>query len=91
MSKLPPPNRIPQNLTGMKYFEITKIKVANYHPLPNGQGPPTQVHLHLTVKGIPHPLVLRFKGTDTLDKLIGMLQRHRYDVWPLGGPLDVEQ
>jgi hypothetical protein len=83
--RLPPVNRIPENLAGTAYYEIEVVRVAEFHEEADGRGPPTQVHLLLKVGGLPHPLVLRFKGPGTIGQLIAMLRRHRANVWP-GAP-----
>lgn len=50
------------------------------------QAPSTQVHLYFN---LPHGrAVYRFKGPNTLDRLIGALIKHRLDVW--GPPQDHE-
>ncbi len=72
----------PINLAGVEFFEIEKIEVAEFHPLPDGQGPPTQVHLRLTLAAFPHPVVMRFHSRKTLDELIVNLIRHGKAVWP---------
>jgi hypothetical protein len=86
MAKLPPASRVPKNLHGPAW-EVEELNVGSWCPLPDGKGPATQVHLTVTVKGFDAPLVFRFKGTDTLDRLIGALVRHRNDVWPGAGPV----
>ena len=77
-------NREPRNTAGTRFLEgrIDSIEVTQWHPLPDGRGKPTQVHLAFAVKGMEWPIVLRFKGHATLDKLIGALASHRFDVWP---------
>lgn len=46
---------------------------------PGGTDPATQVHLHGLFDG--GRIVWRFKGTDTLDRLIAALVEHRKFVW----------
>ena len=60
----------------------TPSKVNSWHPLPDGQGDPTEVHLCLTVKGLDAQMIMRFKGPGTLDALITSLAVHRFNVWP---------
>lgn len=67
---------------GYAIFEIESITFAQWCPGPDGQGQPTQVHMEIRVKGLPTPLVMRFKGPDTLGKFIQQMQRHRCEVWP---------
>ena len=80
--QLPPMRTDPQNLVGLAYRDIEEITVAEYHPQPDGQGLPTQVHMLLTVRGETLPLIMRFMGPDTLDQMIAALVRHRQSVWP---------
>lgn len=84
--KIPPPpaSRIPENVTGQGYYEIEELHVNSWNPLPDGKGPSTQVHVSVVVKQLPYPLVMRFKGPNTLGTLIESLERHRNDVWPAG-------
>jgi hypothetical protein len=77
-----PPSRIPVNTAGLTFHEIESVDIASWGPLPDGKGPSTQVHMLIRVSGMPHPLVMRFKGPDTLDRIIDSLERHRADVWP---------
>ena len=72
----------PINLAGIEFYEIEKIVVAEFHEDPDGGGPPTQVHLLLTMSGWPHPFIMRFKSRPTLDELIVNLIRHGKEVWP---------
>ena len=68
----------------MTFLEIRldSIDVAEWHPLANGQGKPTQVHVSMVIDGVDVPLVMRFKGPGTLDALISALAAHRFHVWP---------
>lgn len=79
---LPPASRVPMNLEGMAFLEIEEYHVASWCPLPDGQGPATQVHFMLKIKGIATPLTLRLKSARAADELISVLERHRFDVWP---------
>jgi len=71
----------PKNVAGLVFFEITGIDVMEYHLLPDGRGKPTEVHLMITVKGSPAPLVMRFKSARGLDALIDALNTHRQNVF----------
>jgi hypothetical protein len=82
--KLPPPDRIPQNVAGMAILPIESYTVASYGPQPDGRPPQTEVHLVIRVRGLPEPLVMRLKSADAADTLIAALQRHRFDIWPSG-------
>ena len=74
----------PHNTDGMAFLEIKldSIDVSEWHPLPDGQGKPTQVHVSMTIEGMDVPLIMRFKGSGTLDALISALAVHRFHVWP---------
>jgi hypothetical protein len=72
----------PMNTAGMAYFEIKEISVNEWHPLPDGQGKPEQVHLMIEVDGFPHPLVIRYKSRRPVDELIVALITHAEHVWP---------
>ena len=74
----------PRNLDGVAVLELKldSIDVLEWHPLPDGQGKPTQVHVSVMVEGLDVPLVMRFKGPGTLDALISALAVHRFHVWP---------
>ena len=61
---------------------IDSIDVSEWHPLPDGQGKPAQVHVSMMIDGLDVPLVMRFKGPGTLDALISALAVHRFHVWP---------
>ena len=78
-------NTSPINVAGMKFFEIKEISVNEWHPLPNGEGSPEQVHLRLEVMDIPYPFVLRFKSRRPMDELIVALITHANNVWPKDG------
>ena len=73
----------PFNTDGLEFLEgdIESLLVMEWHPLPDGEGDPTQVHFMVTVAGLNMPLVLRFKGPRTLDKVIAALVVHRQNVW----------
>lgn len=73
------------------YYELAPwFDIFSWSPAPEGtvDAPVTQVHLHLCADGGSARFVLRFKGPDTLDRLIAALQDHRRDVWgePIASP-----
>ena len=72
----------PINITGLSFFEVKSISVNEWHPLPDGQGKPEQVHLWIELDGFPPPLVLRFHSPRAVDELIVALMTHRKSVWP---------
>lgn len=77
---LPPPNRVPRDVTGMSVIDVPEYGVFSWSPDPRGCAPSTQVHLHLQTRGNP-PLVLRFKSAAAVDEMIDALRRHRIDVF----------
>lgn len=79
---MPETSRTPRNLAGTVFHEIDGIEIAEYHPLPDGMGHPTQVHMSLNVAGMDHPLVVRFKSRTTITEIIEALILHRDGVWP---------
>jgi hypothetical protein len=60
--------------------DIEDITIAEW--IPDGQKEPTQVHMIIRVKGVKTPLVMRFKASYTLDKIIAALTEHRNAVFP---------
>jgi hypothetical protein len=84
---------MPKLSPSVQIFEgrIEGLHVLSWCPTPEPTVPPTQVHLVIPIEpaaGVrrlpssPAPLVvLRFKGTDGLDRLIAALTEHRADVW----------
>lgn len=54
------------------------FQVLSWSPKPQPSDP-TQVHLHFEVND--QTVIVRFKGPDTLDRLIEALQQHRDEVW----------
>jgi hypothetical protein len=70
------------NLTGMGYYEIESVEVAEFHPLPNGQGSPTQVHVIMTITELDYPLTMRIKSRQACEQLIHALMTHSKAVWP---------
>ena len=76
----------PRSTEGMEYYPIKleSIEVTEWHPLPDGQGPPTELHVLLKLEAVNLPLVMRFKGPALLDRFISALASHRFNVWPRG-------
>ena len=74
----------PENTAGMTFLpgDIDRIVVGSWGPKPNGEPPQTQVHLRIYVEGSNVPIIMRFKGPRTLDRVIGSLLDFRNEVWP---------
>jgi len=70
------------NTAGMKFVAIKSISVNEWHPLPDGQGKPEQVHLWIQMEDSDIPFVMRFKSPKPVDELIVALITHRNGVWP---------
>ena len=75
-------NQKPFNTAGMQFYEVQNISVNEWHPLPNGQGDPTQVHVWVELDEFPYPLVIRFKSRRPIDSFIVALMTHAKAVWP---------
>lgn len=75
----------PVNTSGMKFYDIKGLSVKEWHPLSDGKGEPTQVHLVLEVEGIPYPIILRLKSRRLVDELMTALLSHAINVWGKGG------
>lgn len=69
-------------MAGVEFFEIESIDVMEFHPLPDGEGPPSEVHLMLTIADFPHPVIMRFHSRRSCDELIVALMTHSKAVWP---------
>ncbi len=69
-------------------YEIESLNIAQWSPEPLPGGQVTQVHLEIHVRGLPIPLVLRFKDPDTLTAIIQQLIQHRNEVWPPQEPTE---
>ena len=84
MTQSEPHDWPPQNVEGMHclLIDIEEIGVFEYHPLPDGKGKPTEVHMLLHIEGLDDiPLLMRFKGPDTLDRIVAALVKHRVNVF----------
>ena len=72
----------PFNLAGQQFVPVTSIEVLEFHPLPDGQGAPTEVHLWLKIEGSEDtPFAIRFHSAPAVDQLIVALMVHRRRVW----------
>ncbi len=73
---------MPENLAGQEYYPIQSLEVLEYHPLPDGEGEPTEVHLWIIVEGAEDtPFAVRFHSPQSVDELIVALMTHRKRVW----------
>ena len=70
--KLPPADYYEAEPAGFDIF--------SWCPTPEPTVPPTQVHLHVRI-GRTGRVIVRFKGPDTLDRLIAALSDHRREVF----------
>ena len=74
----------PNNTVAMGFLKgkVHEIEIAEWHPLLDGQGKPTQLHVTLRIDGVDLPIVTRFKEPGTRDNCIEALASHLYSVWP---------
>jgi hypothetical protein len=79
---LPPVTDLKENLAGSNVLPLDSYAVVEWHPAPDGQGKPTQVHLVLNIPDLPVRFSLRLKSASAVDTLVGSLMRHRKSVWP---------
>lgn len=70
-----------RNMDERVHLPIKSYSVNEWGPESDGKGPPTQVHLCFDVEGTPISLVLAFKSSDAVDRMIAALMRHRNGVW----------
>ena len=78
----PRENQKPVNLAGQQFLPIKSIEVQEFHPLENGEGPATQVHLRIKIEGMEDtPIVVRFHSPKAIDELIVALITHRQRVF----------
>ncbi len=59
-------------------------EIVEWHPLPNGEGAPTQVHIVITPGEGPldeFKFIMRLKSKAACDAMIETLQRHRDSVF----------
>lgn len=81
---LPPPNRVPQDVSGTRYYDVLEYGVCSWSPDPRGISAATQVHFQLVTRQLD-PIVVRMKSAAAVDELIDALTRHRVDVF---GPME---
>lgn len=71
------------------FHEIESFNIAAWCPDGEAKTRPVQVHLVLSIKGFPAPVVMRFKSPDTLGFIIEELACYRREVWPDAESLDL--
>lgn len=71
-----------KNCDGMRIGAVKGMTVCQWHPLPDGKGLPTQVHILIDVEGLPVPLCIRFRSRVAVDAIVGALTEHANEVWP---------
>ena len=72
-----------EKLAGQQFFAVKGFHISEWHPLPDGEGRPTQVHLVVQATDDIN-FVLRLKSKEACDGLIETLRRHRNNVWGEG-------
>ncbi len=78
-------DQTPVNLTGVEYFPVDSINVAEFHEEDDGRGDPTAVLLILHIGGEWEDMpafIMRIKSRKTCDELIVALITHSKGVWP---------
>jgi hypothetical protein len=70
-----------QRLAPSRAVDVKEIEVIEWIPNAEGKGDPTEVWLIQRIEGRDEPIVLRFKGPDTLDAIIAALTKHRIGVF----------
>ena len=78
---------MPKNMADLEIYEIEELQVNEYHPLPDGMGPPTEVHLALKMKHAPDNmlLIMRLKSRRACDELMAAIKTHTDSVFPETG------
>lgn len=71
-----------RNLTDKAILAVEVMEVVQWHPLEDGQGPPTQVHILITATNAPYPLAIRIKSREACTSLVAALVEHMDEVWP---------
>jgi hypothetical protein len=74
-------NRIPQNTGGEPYLGVSSIRVAAWGPGRDGRGPNTELHVEMTARGCPYPIVLAVTPAEA-DVFIANLRTIRSEAWP---------
>jgi hypothetical protein len=79
---------MPKNFEDKPMFPlpIDCITIAEWCPNPDRENP-TQVHLIIELEDADFSMVLRFKGTESLDKIINALIETRRRVFPDAPPI----
>ena len=81
----------PENLAGVKFFQLESWEVANFHEENDAKGDPSQVHLVFKLAGskeleaaggqeIPW-FIVRLKSGQAVDELVSALTVHRQEVF----------
>lgn len=74
--------RVPENCD-FTACQIEEYGVYSWTPELDGKGVLEQVHLHIKIKGLKPPLVMRFKSRRAIQEMIDALVEHRNHVWPV--------
>lgn len=85
-SQLPQVREDVQNLNDPDFLYVPLdpgYQVAEYHPLPNGQGKPTEILFIASNQQLKIGFIMRLKSARAVNELIAALRRHRNSVWPV--------
>lgn len=82
-----------EDLSGKSFADVSleEVDIGEFHPLPHGMGPATQVHMRIKLNGIDAPFIMRFKGPGSLCKIIAGLISSGEAVFPGQIALGIKQ
>lgn len=63
-------------------FQVEGYGIFQWHPTPDGSGPPEAVVLQLNIREFPYPIGLRFKSRAAADEFTLAFTDHVNQVWP---------
>lgn len=64
-------------------FVVDEVRVIEWHPVKDGKGLPTQVHVLLGIPSAELHIALRLKSRRAALEVIAALQKHTDAVWPV--------
>jgi hypothetical protein len=73
----------PEKNLSHAYLSIEEYTISQWCPTDDpADSKPEQLHMAITVKAIPYPLVMRFKSRRALELMTGTLNQHADEIWP---------
>ena len=84
VQNLPPTQEMFPDFEGLPGLITDGYTVAEWHGDPDAGGEPSEVHVlvPLEFEDLKAVVVLRLQSARALDELVGVLLRHRGNVWP---------